>query len=165
MLSTPFPVPEGWLGILPVPEHSHSRWILALCLTYGKQSLAQAAPPGVGTALALRVPPPMAFGSPGSLTKLGTQWGGRTELCHLRNSGQYLCWQFLGPHGPVHMPTLPLPSSLKQISWGDTDSVMQFPSNGDTGASFKAAAAAVPELLRHPPLPGFCFFRNGSKCL
>lgn len=59
MLSAPFPVPEGWLGVLPVPEHSHSRWIPAVCLTYGEQSLARRAPPGLGTALALRVPPPM----------------------------------------------------------------------------------------------------------
>lgn len=33
----PSPVPEGWLGVLPVPERSHSRCILAVCLTYGKQ--------------------------------------------------------------------------------------------------------------------------------
>lgn len=31
--------------------------------------------------------------------------------------------------------------------------------------SYLKAATAVPELLHHPPLPSFCFFRNSSKCL
>lgn len=89
MLSTSSqPSPRGVAGRLACPEHSHSRCTLAVCLTYGKQSLEQAAPPGVGTVLGLCARPGHSA-LPGP-TKLGTPWSGRTKLWHLRSSDHYL---------------------------------------------------------------------------